>query len=180
MKACTGCPDGAWRNFDDRPRQRRTPSAERPASQSGEEKTWPDPVGRCMPPRCVFAHYCRRRSPTGIGCRCLALDDSGCVGLGGDREKHFEKLSVGNVRRVEGNLYGFGVPGVSRADDFVFSRGRRTGGVPGSGTLDAFDMLENSLDPPEAAVCDNRSLFPGPWFDRRIHDRIGENNLDPA
>jgi len=98
----------------------------------------------------------------------------------GDREKHFEKLSVGNVRRVERNLYEFGVPGVSRADDFAFSRGRRTAGVPGSGTLDAFDMLENSLDSPEAAVCDNRSLFPGPWRYGESTTGLGRTRLPSA
>jgi hypothetical protein len=41
-------------------------------------------------------------------------------------------------------------------------------------------MLENSLDSPEATVCDNRSLFPGPWRYGESTTGLGRTRLPSA
>ena len=98
----------------------------------------------------------------------------------GNREKHFEKLSVGNVRRVEGNLYEFGVPGVSRADDFVFSRGRRTAGVTGSGTLDALTCWKTAWIPRKQPSAITAVSFPDRGATGESTTGLGRTRLPSA
>src|SRR3984885_133615 len=59
-------------------------------------------------------------------------------GIESDGEKYFEKLAVGNLRRVEGDLHGFGVTGLAAAHLFVVRRRDRASGIAGSGILAAF------------------------------------------
>src|SRR3979411_3266007 len=92
-----------------------------------------------------------------------------------NREKYFEKLSVGDLRRVKGYLDGLGVPCLAGAHHFVLGRGRGTSRISRSGSRYTMHVLENRLDAPETAARKNRSFFSGFRGQRRICSRIGEN-----
>ena len=79
-------------------------------------------------------------------------------GIVSDGEEDAEKFSVGDLRRVVGNLDGLGVAGVAVADEFVLGGVGCAAGVSGGGADYAFDVLEHGLDSPEASARKNGGL----------------------
>jgi hypothetical protein len=91
-----------------------------------------------------------------------------------DREKNFQELAQSDLRRIVDDLYGFGVPGFAAADLFVVGIFHGAAGVAGGGAGDAFYVLEDGLNAPEAAAGnDERGLafLRGEGF---VHRGIGE------
>ena len=90
----------------------------------------------------------------------LAVEFGGVVD---DGEEHFEQLAVSDLGRVVGYLDGFGVAGSASANHFIVSGVPGAAGESGDGRLNALDMLEDTLDAPEAAAGKNGGLVTLSW-----------------
>ena len=88
-----------------------------------------------------------------------------CRIMGQFRLENFEKLPVRNLRRVEGDLHGFGVAGLSCAHLLVFGIRERSSGISRGGVFHTFDVLENAT-----------SEYPGGSLANPI--RAGEHRRD--
>jgi hypothetical protein len=88
-----------------------------------------------------------------------------------DREKDAKQLSVRNLRWVEHHANDFSVTGAARADLLVRRRRDVAAGVAGHSALDAFNMLVDRLNSPEAAAGEYRDLLARCRCERIVHDR---------
>src|SRR5260370_5966573 len=80
-------------------------------------------------------------------------------GMVRDGEKNNQELAVGELGRIIGDANGFGVAGDAHAHAFVGRRLDVAARIAGSRRRDAFEMLENGLDAPEATPGKNRGLL---------------------
>src|SRR5262245_26624189 len=77
------------------------------------------------------------------------VDFSRVVGHG---KENAQDLAVGNLCRIEGDLDRFGVPGCASAYLFICGSRLVAAGIAGPDLLDTLNMLEDTLDGPEAAA----------------------------
>src|SRR5580700_6709416 len=79
----------------------------------------------------------------------LAVEVGGIVAHG---KKDHENLPIGNLRRIEDDLHGFSVASLSGADILVVGRFCCAAGIAGCRGDHTFQVLEDSLNAPEAAT----------------------------
>jgi hypothetical protein len=70
----------------------------------------------------------------------------------GHENEDAQDLAIGNLCRIEGDLDRFGVAGRASAYQFIDGSRLIAAGVAGLDLLDTFDMLENTLNCPEATA----------------------------
>src|SRR5215216_7937363 len=78
--------------------------------------------------------------------------------------EHCEQFSVGDLLRIEDNEHGFGMSGSSAADLLVGRVRREAARVADRRRVNAVDLPEFTLGPPEAAEAKDRGAYTvGEW-----------------
>ena len=92
-------------------------------------------------------------------------------------EVDLQDLPVGDLGRIVGDLHGFRMARPARADIVIVRRRLVAARKTRNHVRNALNALENSLDAPEAAACENRRGLRLGGGHRRIHagiwDRTG-------
>ena len=103
------------------------------------------------------------------GIRALTIELCGIVGC---REKDLQKLPIGDLSGIEGDLDRFGVARLTGAYDVLVGDKFRATRITRYNVRDALERLENSFQPPKAASSKHRGFFVVAGRRGRIGDRI--------
>src|SRR5437879_4161943 len=84
-------------------------------------------------------------------------------------KEHMQKLSISNLRGIEDHFDRLGMPGLSRADDFVLSGFRIASRISGGGADHTLHVLEHGLNTPKTSA--------GEYY-RFLARRLGKSCVD--
>ena len=99
----------------------------------------------------------------GEDCRAILGPDVGALAVElrrimGDRKIDLQNVTIADAARIESDLDRFRVPGRVGGNHVVMRHSRSASGVTGDGAGNPLDMLEHTLDAPEAAAGEHRDL----------------------